>query len=571
VSTLIPGGGIGYPIPPQSELMPVYVTGLVDNAGVTDNTNAIIDAAGEGNVTLYLPPSQHGYGVDLSATGTLLPANVTLMGQGSGATLLCGVVAKAGAQTAVMDSANGAIITTRVTIDGGGYGAKAWSCDYAWFNNGGLNNAIENDVYLQGGSYVSLYDLKGAQTTRSTFYDVYVNNSAGPVNRQLSSLATTANQYNVTVNGTTDVFTPADVGRGLASPVLLPGSYILEYVSPTTVTLDQKAPATTAGQVASVTQGDDCWFAGGDVQAALMRPGGGVKRFMASGQFTVCHWLLAPQSTSNGLSNCIFDASVEMDVCEFDSCPQSGTSGTGGMIVHKVGGGVSTLSNCSFYQNVSTHNPMIIENDVASGTSGSGIIVQGGSLTAKAAAAGAMSSLIKLAGGANLTTQIDGLYVDGTNALEETNGQPTIYEPTSVSTQSGPVNFIYGGTNAALAAPVLDPLPAAAANTFGASVSTALATETNGYTLNAISWTPLGVSAETITMQFTATFSDGSTQSTTPAAVAGNSTVQNLSANALINLFKTGVAIVAVSVETKSSIANSTATPAVNLALSPLY
>lgn len=325
----------------------------------------------------------------------------------------------------------------------------------------------------------------------------------------------------------------------------------------TCATITQNCTATATGQSASLYNNGCFWWNGSDVNAFNLRPGGGEKRISAAGLWTNCHFTSSlTTAAASGLSNVVFESACNLTNCEFDSTPGNGG---GALMIHIEGCGEVTIVNPAIWQHHAHNDVVYQENDNAQG-----IIIQGGNTNA--GSGGEWSALMDLTNGGNPGAAFLDHYIFS-GSLTLTGGQPTVYASGS-NTNSGRVRLNYAGEYPVPQAITLSPTPGVS-GALGVAVAASLPTVSNDWAIVASSWTPDGVSTESIGVKYTVTFADGTTESTSPSTVTGNQGVQNLSANALFNLYGTK-RIVGIEVQASSSAATTSATPAVNLALIPV-
>lgn len=417
----------------------VDVTTIVNDAGVTDNTAAIVAAwnllPSQGGIVL-LPEGK--YGVDFSSTGTPVPNGVWLWGVGNGgqstigATTLTGVASKAGTQEAVVHLTNSNAGLFFLGIDAGTVGAgNAYGAGSCVIEDAGDCNI--HFVRMNGGSIVAFNQTSAGQRSKHSFNRIQ-NQPTSYLNRNIAG----ATVSNGAATFTDASITSADVNRQVWSPGLgIPAGTYIASVSGTTATMSQNA--TTAVTSINIYQCDCAWLLaidGHDVGSWYIH---GVKRIGGGGTgFTNPHFTWSSGTNVDGLCNVILEDGVQMTAPYFDSV----MAATGALLVHQIGARTTTMSNAKIVNAAATGiKPLafLIENDTA------GSVKLKGGLLFTGTTAIQFSAIVQLAGGSNPSLEIDGLAIQSNGSIVATAGAPTMFATGSTGFQVGKMAVDYNG------------------------------------------------------------------------------------------------------------------------------
>ena len=190
-----------------------YATGLVNDAGVTDNTTALANSAAnlpsQGGV-LVLPSGTYG-------CNWTPPSGVTLLGQGQGnpsgpgATILCGVISLAGTQIAPIQRTNPNVTLQNLSVDGGPFTSTV----LATSNGATLTSLV--------GGNLNVSSTLGSTATGGQFSIV---TSGGTATLSYTSVTANASLNNIAIVSGTGAWT---VTSNLAATITFPGSYSCIY------------------------------------------------------------------------------------------------------------------------------------------------------------------------------------------------------------------------------------------------------------------------------------------------------------------------------------------------------
>jgi hypothetical protein len=321
-------------------------------------------------------------------------------------------------------SMNSALIN--LVIDGGGPVAN-YECKFAvQGGSGGVSSVFCEGVSFLNGTYACFDTNEGASWN---FHNCQSHSGAfdptgySLVQRSIAGTGgTTTGSTATTVTDSANSFSNADVGRQIAGPNIPLGSVIVTFVNSGSVKIDQAATAAGSNLTFTVYQGDGAWISGKDTIISDCRFGNLLRLSADGGLMSNSHCTFVDPTGSGGLSHILLEGNWLLSNCYLDSCPPAGSGGQlGSQLVHKVGAGQSSLSNCRFYQNAVSNNVMFTENDTATSVSITGGVVLAPSTTKS------FSALVNLAGGANFSCWISGLSIGSVTALQTSGSYPVLF------------------------------------------------------------------------------------------------------------------------------------------------
>jgi len=411
----------------------VFVTGLVSDGGVTDNTTALSTAAAllpSSGGTLILPAGKFGCNWTLPTSVTLLGAGSAsdAAGSGSGATILCGVNSLSGAQAQVLSLSNTNNRLQCLTVDAGGSGAS-YSCQAAVVASG--NDPSMFDCVIMNGTQVAL-NISGA---RANLHMVKTDQQpASFTQRTISGTGgTTASSTTITDSGAS--FTAADVNRQVAGTGIPLGSWITSVTNSTTAVINQAALSSNSAISITVYQSDNAWLGSLDGTYELCRFRSGTKRINGFASYlTGIHFYFPPATGANGLSNVLLAANCNMDAVHFDTTPDT----TGSLLVHLNGGTQSLIGSCIMSESTNSTFAAFTENDTTSS-------VNFGVVSINETGSNPLQSIVNLAAGPNLKLTMNMVSANTLN-LNTTSGVPNVFASSSVSTSAGPITLNYQGS-----------------------------------------------------------------------------------------------------------------------------